>query len=127
MLQQVQDLKQKLSSIYQGGNETARARHSQHGKLLPRDRIQLLLDSGSDFLELSALAGYQLYEDDIPAAGIITGIGKIHQQECMIIVNDATVKGGTYYPITVKKHLRAQQIAETNRLPCIYLVDTGGA
>lgn len=127
MQQQVQDLKQKLSAIYQGGNETARARHSEHGKLLPRDRIQLLLDSGSDFLELSALAGFELYEDEIPAAGIITGVGRIHGIECMLIVNDATVKGGTYYPITVKKHLRAQEIAAENHMPCIYLVDSGGA
>jgi len=127
MQQQVQDLKQKLAQIYQGGNETARERHRQHGKLLPRDRIQLLLDPSSDFLELSALAGFELYEDDIPAAGMITGIGRIHNIECMLIVNDATVKGGTYYPITVKKHLRAQKIAQENRLPCIYLVDSGGA
>ena len=127
MLQQVNDLKQKLAAIYQGGNETARARHSEHGKLLPRDRIQLLLDSGSDFLELSALAGFELYEDEIPAAGIITGVGRIHNIECMLIVNDATVKGGTYYPITLKKHLRAQEIAAENHLPCIYLVDSGGA
>ena len=122
-----QDLKEKLAQIYQGGNETARERHRQHGKLLPRDRIQLLLDSGSDFLELSALAGFELYDDEIPAAGIITGIGRIHNTECMIVVNDATVKGGTYYPITVKKHLRAQKIAQENHLPCIYLVDSGGA
>ncbi len=127
MQQQVQDLKQKLADMYQGGNETARERHRQHGKLLPRDRIQLLLDSGSDFLELSALAGYELYDDDIPAGGIITGVGRIHDTECMLIVNDATVKGGTYYPITIKKHLRAQKIAEENHLPCIYLVDSGGA
>ncbi len=127
MQQQVQDLKQKLAHSYQGGNETARARHREHGKLLPRDRIQLLLDSGSDFLELSALAGFELYEDEIPAAGIITGVGRIQNVECMLIVNDATVKGGTYYPITVKKHLRAQKIAQENRLPCIYLVDSGGA
>lgn len=124
---QVQDLKQKLAETYQGGNETARERHRQHGKLLPRDRIQLLLDSGSDFLELSALAGFELYDDDIPAGGIITGIGRIHHIECMLIVNDATVKGGTYYPITLKKHLRAQKIAQENHLPCIYLVDSGGA
>ncbi len=124
---QVQDLKQKLAQIYQGGNETARERHKQHGKLLPRDRIQLLLDSGSAFLELSGLAGYGIYEDEIPAGGIITGIGHVHDIECMLIVNDATVKGGTYYPITVKKHLRAQKIALENRLPCIYLVDSGGA
>lgn len=127
MLLQVQDLKQKLAQAYQGGNETARERHRQHGKLLPRDRIQLLLDSGSDFLELSALAGYELYDDDIPSGGIITGIGRIHNIECMLIVNDATVKGGTYYPITIKKHLRAQKIAQENHLPCIYLVDSGGA
>ncbi len=127
MQQQVQDLKQKLAQMYQGGNETARERHRQHGKLLPRDRIQLLLDSGSDFLELSALAGFELYDDDIPAGGIITGVGRIHHIECMLIVNDATVKGGTYYPITIKKHLRAQKIAEENHLPCIYLVDSGGA
>lgn len=127
MQQQVQDLKQKLAQLYEGGNDSARERHRQHGKLLPRDRIQLLLDSGSDFLELSALAGYELYDEEIPAGGIITGVGRIHNIECMLIVNDATVKGGTYYPITIKKHLRAQKIAEENRLPCIYLVDSGGA
>lgn len=123
----VQELKKKLSRVCLGGDETARERHRQHGKLLPRDRIQLLLDADSEFLELSSLAGFELYDDDIPAAGIITGIGRIHGIECMIICNDATVKGGTYYPITVKKHLRAQKIAQTNRLPCIYLVDSGGA
>jgi len=127
MRQQVEDLKQKLAHIHQGGHETARERHREHGKLLPRDRIQLLLDPDSHFLELSALAGYELYDDEIPAGGIITGIGRIHGIECMLIVNDATVKGGTYYPITVKKHLRAQAIAQENRLPCIYLVDSGGA
>lgn len=127
MQAQVQDLKQKLKIIYQGGDETARTRHRQHGKLLPRERIQMLLDPGSDFLELSSFAGYNLYDDVIPAGGIITGIGRIHNIECMLVVNDATVKGGTYYPITVKKHLRAQKIAEENRLPCIYLVDSGGA
>ncbi len=127
MQQAVQDLKQKLSRIYEGGNDTARERHRQHGKLLPRDRIHLLLDPGSDFLELSALAGFEMYDDEIPASGIITGIGRIQNIECMIIANDATVKGGTYYPITVKKHLRAQKIAQVNRLPCIYLVDSGGA
>src|SRR3990167_3667312 len=97
MRAQAEDLKQKLNMIYQGGNETARDRHRQHGKLLPRERIQLLLDPGSDFLELSAMAGYELYDDNIPAAAIITGIGKIHNIECMLIVNDATVKCGTYY------------------------------
>ncbi|HSW70073.1 MAG TPA: carboxyl transferase domain-containing protein [Gammaproteobacteria bacterium] len=127
MQQQVEDLKQKLENIYQGGSDAARERHRQHGKLLPRDRIQLLLDSGSDFLELSALAGYKLYDDELPAGGIITGVGKVHSTDCMLIVNDATVKGGTYYPITIKKHLRAQKIAAENRLPCIYLVDSGGA
>lgn len=123
----VNDLKEKLVKISLGGNKTARERHLQHGKLSPRERIQLLLDSGTDFLELSAFAGFEMYDDEIPAAGIITGIGRVHNVECMLIVNDATVKGGTYYPITVKKHLRAQQIARINRLPCIYLVDSGGA
>lgn len=123
----VNDLKNKFSHIAQGGNKAARERHLQHGKLSPRDRIQLLLDPGTEFLELSAFAGFELYDDEIPAAGIITGIGRINNIECMLIVNDATVKGGTYYPITVKKHLRAQQIAQENRLPCIYLVDSGGA
>ncbi|HEX2549923.1 MAG TPA: carboxyl transferase domain-containing protein, partial [Gammaproteobacteria bacterium] len=123
----VHDLKSKISVIAEGGNKVARERHTQHGKLTPRERIQLLLDPGSDFLELSPLAGFELYEDEIPAAGIITGIGRIQNIECMLIVNDATVKGGTYYPITVKKHLRAQQIAAENHLPCIYLVDSGGA
>lgn len=123
----VQDLKNKLEQIYLGGDQTARDRHQQHGKTLPRERIKLLLDPGSDFLELSPLAGFDLHYDVIPAAGLITGIGRIHNIECMIICNDATVKGGTYYPITVKKHLRAQKIAQMNRLPCIYLVDSGGA
>lgn len=121
------DLRKLLVKIQEGGGEKARDRHKQHGKLLPRDRIELLLDPGSDFLELSALAGYELYDDEIPAAGIITGIGRVMGTDCMIVANDATVKGGTYYPITVKKHLRAQKIAEQNRLPCIYLVDSGGA
>jgi 3-methylcrotonyl-CoA carboxylase beta subunit len=120
-------LRKLLTKLQEGGGEKARARHHEHGKLLPRDRIQLLLDPGSDFLELSALAGYQLYEDTLPGGGIITGIGRVMGTDCMIIANDATVKGGTYYPITVKKHLRAQKIAEQNRLPCIYLVDSGGA
>lgn len=123
----VNDLNNKLANISQGGNKASRERHLQHGKLSPRERIQLLLDPGSDFLELSPLAGFEMYDDEIPAAGIITGIGRIHNIECMLIVNDATVKGGTYYPITVKKHLRAQHIAEINHLPCIYLVDSGGA
>lgn len=121
------DFKKRLSKLQGGGGEKARERHRSHGKLLPRDRIDLLIDPGTDFLELSAFAGYELYEDAIPAAGIITGIGKVNDIDCMIVANDATVKGGTYYPITVKKHLRAQTIAEQNRLPCIYLVDSGGA
>lgn len=123
----VQDLRKKLARIYEGGNDIARERHLQHGKLLPRDRIQLLLDPGSEFLEFSQFAGYEMGEDEIPAAGIITGIGRVQGIECLMVVNDATVKGGTYYPITVKKHLRAQKIAEVNHLPCIYLVDSGGA
>ena len=121
------DLRKLLVKIQEGGGEKARERHRQHGKLLPRDRIELMLDPGSHFLELSALAGYELYDDDVPAGGIITGVGRIMGIDCMIVANDATVKGGTYYPITVKKHLRAQKIAEQNRLPCIYLVDSGGA
>lgn len=127
MQNMVQDLKEKLEKIAQGGDTVARERHHQHGKLLPRERIQLLLDTGTDFLELSQFAGFEMYDADIPAGGIITGIGKISNIECMLVVNDATVKGGTYYPITVKKHLRAQQIAAANRLPCVYLVDSGGA
>jgi 3-methylcrotonyl-CoA carboxylase beta subunit len=123
----VHDFKQKLKKISEGGRQKAHERHKQHGKLPPRERIKLLLDKDSDFLELSAFAGFELYEDEIPAAGIITGIGRVMGIECMLVVNDATVKGGTYYPITVKKHLRAQKIAYSNRLPCIYLVDSGGA
>src|SRR3990167_6736728 len=121
------DLHHILTKIQKGGGEKARERHKEHGKLLPRDRIELLLDPGSDFLELSPLAGYELYYDVIPAGGMITGVGHIMGVPCMIVANDATVKCGTYYPITVKKHLRAQKIAEQNRLPCIYLVDSGGA
>jgi len=123
----VNDLRQQILTAQLGGGQKARERHRQHGKLLPRERIDLLLDSGADFLELSALAGLELYDDDIAAGGIITGIGKVMGTDCMIVANDATVKGGTYYPITVKKHLRAQKIAQQNRLPCIYLVDSGGA
>ncbi len=123
----VNELKEKLTHIAQGGNKISRERHKEHGKLLPRERIQLLLDQDAEFLELSQLAGYQMYDDEIPAAGIITGIGRINNIECMIVANDATVKGGTYYPVTVKKHLRAQKIAQENRLPCIYMVDSGGA
>lgn len=127
MRQQVTDLSQKLEQIKQGGGEKSQARHTGRGKLLPRDRVNALLDPGSPFLELSQLAGWEVYEDYVPAAGIITGIGRVAGQECMIVANDATVKGGTYYPLTVKKHLRAQTIAMENHLPCVYLVDSGGA
>lgn len=123
----VDALRQTIDKISLGGDEKARQRHLQHGKLLPRERLHLLLDPGSPFLELSQLAAYQVYDDVVPAAGIITGIGRVAGTECMIVVNDATVKGGTYYPLTVKKHLRAQEIAQINHLPCIYLVDSGGA
>ncbi|MGB5077173.1 MAG: carboxyl transferase domain-containing protein, partial [Sphingorhabdus sp.] len=110
-----------------GGNEKARERHASRGKLLPRERVEHLLDPGSPFLEIGQLAAYDLYGGDIPGAGLICGIGRVSGRQCMIVCNDATVKGGTYYPMTVKKHLRAQEIAEANRLPCIYLVDSGGA
>jgi len=123
----VTDLQEKTTEIALGGNEQARQRHQGHGKLLPRERIEHLLDPGSPFLELSQFAGYEMYGEAVPAGGLITGIGQVMGQECMIVANDATVKGGTYYPITVKKHLRAQEIAEINHLPCIYLVDSGGA
>lgn len=127
MKQQVDDLKHKVANIKLGGSAASREKHLSRGKLLPRDRIKALLDAGSPFLELSQLAAYKVYNDDIPAAGIITGIGRVAGQECVIVANDATVKGGTYYPLTVKKHLRAQTIAQENNLPCIYLVDSGGA
>jgi 3-methylcrotonyl-CoA carboxylase beta subunit len=127
MQKMVSHLKKLIIKIQEGGGAKARERHQQYGKLLPRDRIELLLDPGSEFLELSALAGFELYDDTIPAGGIITGVGQVMGSFCMIIANDATVKGGTYYPITVKKHLRAQKIAEQNQLPCLYLVDSGGA
>ncbi|HZT52174.1 MAG TPA: carboxyl transferase domain-containing protein [Stellaceae bacterium] len=120
-------LEAELQRIAAGGGEAARARHLARGKLLPRERIRLLLDPGAPFLELSPLAAHGMYGEDVPAAGIITGIGPVMGTECVVVVNDATVKGGTYYPVTVKKHLRAQEIARENRLPCIYLVDSGGA
>ncbi len=123
----VAELQDKVDLIKQGGGAGARDKHLARGKLLPRDRIRTVLDTGSPFLELSQLAAYGMYDDEVPAAGLITGIGRIRGQECMIVANDATVKGGTYFPITVKKHLRAQEIAEQNHLPCLYLVDSGGA
>ena len=123
----VADLREVTEAARQGGSEAARARHAARRKMLVRDRIDALLDSGAPFLELSPLAARGVYEDEVPAAGIVTGIGRIQGRECVIVANDATVKGGTYYPLTVKKHLRAQEIARANRLPCIYLVDSGGA
>ncbi|RVI40732.1 carboxyl transferase domain-containing protein, partial [Sinorhizobium medicae] len=110
-----------------GGGDKARERHVSRGKLLPRDRVAALIDPGTPFLELGATAAHEMYNGDAPAAGLITGIGRISGRECMIVCNDPTVKGGTYYPMTVKKHLRAQEIAAENRLPCVYLVDSGGA
>jgi 3-methylcrotonyl-CoA carboxylase beta subunit len=123
----VEDLRAQVQRIKQGGGEVARQRHLGRGKLLPRERIRRLLDPGSPFLELSQLAAHDMYGGEVPAAGIITGIGRVEGRECVIVANDATVKGGTYFPITVKKHVRAQEIARENRLPCIYLVDSGGA
>ena len=127
MQAQVDDLHGTLDRVRQGGGSKACERHTSRGKLLPRERVQGLLDPGSPFLELSALAAHNVYGEDVPAAGIITGIGRVSGQECVIVANDATVKGGSYYPLTVKKHLRAQAIAAENNLPCIYLVDSGGA
>ena len=123
----VADIADKAKVVEQGGSEEARARHVSRGKLLPRDRLAQLIDTGSPFLEIGQFAAWQMYGDDIASAGMIAGIGRIEGTECMIVVNDATVKGGTYYPLTVKKHLRAQEIAMQNDLPCIYLVDSGGA
>jgi len=133
MRAQVDDLRATVARIAQGGSEAARQKHVARGKLLARERVDALIDPGSPFLELSPLAAYGMYGEkgdspfEVPAASVITGIGRIHGVECMIVANDATVKGGTYYPLTVKKHLRAQEIAAENRLPCVYLVDSGGA
>ncbi len=126
-MQLVAELRTKLAAAALGGPQRARERHVSRGKLLPRDRVDGLLDPGSPLLEIAPLAADGMYDDDCPAAGIITGIGRVMGRECMIVANDATVKGGTYYPVSVKKHLRAQEIAAQNRLPCIYLVDSGGA
>ncbi|HET8734597.1 MAG TPA: carboxyl transferase domain-containing protein, partial [Anaeromyxobacteraceae bacterium] len=123
----VADLRAQVAKVEQGGGEKARARHTERGKLLPRERIRQLLDVGTPFLELSQLAAHGMYGGDVASAGIVTGIGRVSGRECVVVANDATVKGGTYVPITVKKHLRAQEIAAQNRLPCIYLVDSGGA
>ncbi|HJE29376.1 MAG TPA: methylcrotonoyl-CoA carboxylase [Pseudomonas nitrititolerans] len=127
MLEQVENLRALLARVSEGGGEVAQQRHVSRGKLLVRERIDALLDSGSAFLEVAPLAAYEVYGEDVAAAGVVAGIGRVEGIECMIIANDATVKGGTYYPLTVKKHLRAQTIAQENRLPCIYLVDSGGA
>src|SRR5689334_18211454 len=123
----VADLMENLAAVRLGGPERSRARHVERGKLLPRDRVDSLVDPSSPFLELSPLAAHGLYGGDAPGAGLITGVGRIRGRECVIVANDATVKGGTYYPMTVKKHLRAQEVALHNRLPCVYLVDSGGA
>jgi acetyl-CoA carboxylase carboxyltransferase component len=123
----VAELRERTAQVAQGGGEASVERHRSRGKLAPRERIDLLVDPSSAFLELSALAAWGVYEDQAPSAGIVTGIGTVEGRECVIVANDATVKGGTYFPLTVKKHLRAQEIAEQNRLPCLYLVDSGGA
>jgi 3-methylcrotonyl-CoA carboxylase beta subunit len=123
----VDDLRVQVERAAAGGGETARARHTARGKLLPRDRVQMLLDPGTPFLELAPLAALGMYNGDAPCAGLIAGIGRVSGVDCMIVCNDATVKGGTYYPMTVKKHLRAQEVAQQNGLPCLYLVDSGGA
>jgi 3-methylcrotonyl-CoA carboxylase beta subunit len=127
MTKLVDDLRDKMAVISQGGGKERNEKHISRGKLLPRDRVRKLLDVGSPFLELSQFAAYDMYDNQVPSAGIITGIGRVNGVECMIVANDATVKGGTYFPETIKKHLRAQEVAEQNHLPCIYLVDSGGA
>jgi 3-methylcrotonyl-CoA carboxylase beta subunit len=123
----VEDLRAKARQVAEGGGAAAREKHAARGKLLPRERVDRLLDPGTPFLEIGQLAAFGMYDDQAPSAGLIAGIGRVHGVECMVVANDATVKGGTYYPMTVKKHLRAQEIAEQNHLPCIYLVDSGGA
>ncbi len=123
----VDTLQSRLNDVRQGGGIRAVERHRSRSKLLPRERIERIIDPGTAFLELSALAANDLYEGGAPSAGIVTGIGMVHGRECLFVANDATVKGGSYYPMTVKKHIRAQTIAHENRLPCIYLVDSGGA
>ena len=123
----VEDLNAHIAQVFAGGGEAARAKHVARGKLLPRERVQMLLDPGTPFLELAPLAALNMYDNAAPGAGLIAGIGRVSGIDCMIVCNDATVKGGTYYPLTVKKHLRAQEVAQQNHLPCIYLVDSGGA
>ena len=126
MRQLVEDLREKTETVARGVSPEARSKHLARGKLLPRDRVNALLDPGAPFLELSALAAHGMYGGEVPSAGVITGVGRVNGIECVIVANDATVKGGSYFPLTVKKHLRAQEIAQQNRLPCIYLVDSGG-
>src|SRR5690606_5315264 len=127
MREQLDELHALAARIAQGGSDAARQKHIARGKLLARERIDALLDPGSPLLEIAPLAANGMYDDDVPCAGMVAGIGRIEGVECVIVAKDATVKGGTYYPITVTKHLRAQEIAEQNRLPCVYLVDSGGA
>ena len=127
MRELVAELRDKLDEVAGGGGKASRARHTARGKMLARERVDLLVDPGTAFLELSPLAANGLYGGDVHSASVITGIGRIAGRECVIVANDATIKGGTYYPLTVKKHLRAQDIARQNNLPCIYMVDSGGA
>src|ERR671932_224465 len=127
MAQLVAELRERTAQVARGGGDKATERHRSRGKLTARERIDRLVDPGTAFLELNALAAWDVYGGEAPAAGIVTGIGVVEGRECVVVANDATVKGGTYYPLTVKKHLRAQEVAEQNRLPCIYLVDSGGA
>jgi 3-methylcrotonyl-CoA carboxylase beta subunit len=126
-LRLVEDLRATLARVRAGGSEKAREKHHERGKLLARERVDRLLDPGSPFLELSPLAAHGVYDEDVPAAGLVTGVGRVHGREVMVVANDATVKGGSYLPLTVKKHVRAQEVAIENRLPCVYLVDSGGA
>src|SRR5215471_8109156 len=123
----VSELRERSAEVAQGGGEKATERHRSRGKLPARERVDRLVDPGTAFLELNALAAWEMYDGDAPGAGVVTGIGAVEGRECVIIANDATVKGGTYFPLTVKKHLRAQEVAEQNALPCVYLVDSGGA
>src|SRR5436190_23098518 len=123
----VEELRERSTRIAAGGGERAVERHRSRGKLLARERIDRLVDSGAAFLELGALAAWDLYDGEAPSAGVVTGIGVVEGRECAIVANDATVKGGSYFPLTVKKHLRAQEVAAQNCLPCLYLVDSGGA
>src|SRR6185503_11983275 len=123
----VAELRERTALIAAGGGEKAVERHRSRGKLTARERVDRLLDPGAAFLELNALAAWELYDDDAPSAGIVTGVGVVEGRQCVVVANDATVKGGTYYPLTVKQHLRAQEVARQNRFPCIYLVDSGVA